>query len=188
MSEFPQKNDDARLTSEAAAQSDRKEVGERPQRHRSPKERRDGRRKGRSLQRQRALDVLFEADSRGVKDLLGLLEERKVISTNLVPIGEYGIKIVETYADNAGNVDSMIEAASPAWALDRMSTVDRNLLRIGATEIMFLGVAVGIVASEIASLARDISSDTSVGFTMGVLNRVGEIRATETAGLDDAQE
>ncbi|WP_394262408.1 transcription antitermination protein NusB [Trueperella sp.] len=141
-------------------------------------------RKGRSLQRQKALDVLFEADARAT-DLRELLEERKTISTNMVPIGEYGITIVDAYADAAGDVDSMIEAASPTWSLARMSTVDRNLLRIGATEIMFLGVDVPVVVSEIKSLARDLSSDSSVGFTMGVLNRVGEIRAAETAGLND---
>ncbi len=150
----------------------------------SPKRRPNPERKGRSLQRQKALDVLFEADARGF-DVGGLLEERKTVSTNIVPIGEYGITIVETYADAAGDVDSMIEAASPAWSLERMSAVDRNLLRIGATEIMFLGVDVPVVISEIRSLARDLSSDSAVGFTMGVLNRVGEIRAAETAGLND---
>ncbi|VEI12449.1 transcription antitermination protein NusB [Trueperella bialowiezensis] len=144
--------------------------------------RRNPDRKGRSLQRQKALDVLYEADLRE-RDVHALLEERKTISTNIVPIGDYGITIVQTYADNAPDVDSMIEAASPDWSLARMSTVDRNLLRLGATELMFLGIDVPIVVSEIKGLARDLSSDSSVGFTMGVLNRVGEIRDAETAGL-----
>ncbi|MDP9805442.1 N utilization substance protein B [Trueperella bonasi] len=145
-------------------------------------QRKNPKRKGRSLQRQKALDVLFEADARDT-DLSTLLEERKVVSTNKVPIGEYGSTIVSTYADSAADVDSMIEAASPDWSLERMSTVDRNLLRMGATEIMFLDVDVPVVVSEIKSLARELSSDASVGFTMGVLNRVGEIRQAETAGL-----
>lgn len=76
----------------------------------------------------------------------------------------------------------MIEAASPQWALARMSVVDRSLLRIGATELMFMDVPIAIVIKEITSLVRDFSTDKAVGFTMGVLNRIAEIRATETAG------
>lgn len=141
-------------------------------------------RKGRSLQRQMALDVLFESDLRGT-DLRALLEERRVVSTHMVPIGDYGVTIVSTYADNAADVDSMIEAASPKWSIERMSIVDRCLLRVGATELMFLGVDLPVVASEVKSLARDISTDRAVPFLMGMINRIGEIRAGETAGLND---
>lgn len=63
-----------------------------------------------------------------------------------------------------------------------MLIVDRSLLRVGATEIMFLGVDVPIVVSEIKSLARYFLRDNAVPFVMGVLNRIGEIRAEETAG------
>lgn len=149
----------------------------------SKKSRPNPKRTGRSLQRQMALDVLFEADVRGVDDLRALLEERKIVSTHMVPIGEYGARIVDTYADSASDVDSMIEAASPKWSISRMSIVDRSLLRVGATELMFLGVDVPVVVSEMKSLARDVSSDNAVPFVMGVLNRIGEIRAAETAGL-----
>ncbi|MFY9262952.1 MAG: transcription antitermination protein NusB [Actinomycetaceae bacterium] len=145
---------------------------------------RNPKRSGRSLQRQRALDVLFEADNRGipVEKLEELLEERTKVYTSQTPIGQYGQEIVRTYAHWADDVDSMLEAASTEWSVERMSTVDRNLLRIGATEIMYLDVAVGIIVKEIADLARDLSEDKSVRFTMGVLNRVGDIRKTETAG------
>ncbi|QJC21757.1 transcription antitermination factor NusB [Arcanobacterium buesumense] len=147
-------------------------------------ERRNNRRKGRSLQRQRALDVLYEADVRGTgEDLPQLLAERIQISPAQQPIQEYGQLIVSTYSEWADDVDSMIEAASPQWALSRMSVVDRSLLRIGATELMYLDVPVAIVVKEITSLVRDFSTDKAVGFTMGVLNRIAEIRSAETAGL-----
>ncbi|XCB30102.1 transcription antitermination protein NusB [Arcanobacterium hippocoleae] len=145
---------------------------------------RDSKRKGRSLQRQRALDVLFEADTKDILEsgLLDLLSQRRSISTAQQPIKEYGVKIVETYAKWADDVDSMIEAASPAWALNRMSAVDRNLLRIGATELMFLSVDVPVIVKEISGLARDFSTEKAISFTMGVLNRINEIRALETSG------
>ena len=151
-------------------------------------ERKNPQRKGRSRQRQRALDVLYEADLRGYfrNHKLGraqeLLEQRKAVSTAQVPIKEYGIEIVQAYIDNADDVDSMIDAASPDWALNRMSAVDRTILRIAATEMMYLNLDRPIAVKEAASLAREFSADKSVPFTMGVLNRVADIRDLETSG------
>lgn len=152
----------------------------------TPAKRPNPKRSGRSLQRQRALDILFEADSRDIRpeDILQLLQERMRISTAQEPIREYGQSIVTTYVEWADDVDSMIDAASPTWSLDRMSVVDRNLLRIGATEHMYLDVDIPVIVKEIAALARDFSTDRAVRFTMGVLNRIGEIRKQETAGLE----
>lgn len=76
----------------------------------------------------------------------------------------------------------MIDAASPNWALSRMTTVDRNLLRIGAAELMFLDGEIAVVATEIANLTRDFSTDAAVPFNMGVLNKIADIYAGETAG------
>lgn len=144
------------------------------------------RRKGRSLQRQRALDVLYEADLRQlpIAQLPQLLQERTAVSTAQTPIKEYGQQIVTFFCDHADDVDSMIEAASKDWAVQRMNLVDRNILRIGATELMFLDVPVAVLANEVASLAREFSNDNAVGFTMGIMNRIAEIRDTETAGLN----
>lgn len=150
----------------------------------------DHKRKGRSLQRQRALDILFEADVKGLlsSGLLDLLNQRRGVSTAQQPIQEYGVHIVETYAKWCDDVDSMIEAASPSWALNRMSVVDRNLLRIGATELMYLEIDLPVVVKEISSLARDFSTDKAVSFTMGVLNRINEIRQLETSGTESLDE
>ena len=146
--------------------------------HKNPK------RKGRSLQRQRALDVLYEADVRGIAPagISDLLQERESVSTAQQPIQSYGISIVSTFVENAEDVDAFIDAASPSWSISRMSTVDRNILRIGVTELLYLDVDVAIAAKEVASLAREFSADKSVGFTMGVLNRVSDIHNLETSG------
>lgn len=148
------------------------------------KKRRNKKRKGRSLQRQRALDVLFEADIKGIpaNSITDLLAQRTQLSTAQVPIGEYGQAIVNAYGEWADNIDSMIDAASPNWALARMTTVDRNLLRIGAAELMFLDGEIAVVATEIANLTRDFSTDAAVPFNMGVLNKIADIYAGETAG------
>lgn len=136
----------------------------------------------RSTQRHRALDVVFEADEKNLlaySDLMTLLKERQKVSTAQVPIGEFGSKIVELFAENADDIDTMLEAASEDWALNRMNVVDRTVLRLGAAEFMYLDTPRALLISEWANLAREFSTERSVGFVMGVLNRVADIKQSE---------
>lgn len=137
----------------------------------------------RTTQRRRALDVVFEADEKEILDednLLALLEERQVVSTAQVPIGEFGSAMVRAYAGDMINVDTLIEAASEDWALDRMNTVDRSILRLGTAELTVLHTERAAVVTQWAEIARELSTDRSVGFVMGILNKVADIRERET--------
>lgn len=136
----------------------------------------------RYAQRHRALDVLFEADEKGAmssEEILDLLKQRQVLSTAQVPIGEFGAQIVTAYAENIIDVDTIIEAASRDWALSRMNVVDRTIVRLAAAEFMFLGTGRALVISQWADLAREFSTDRSVGFVMGLLNRIFDIKQRE---------
>ena len=79
---------------------------------------RDRKRRGftsRTKQRNRALDVIFEADEKSLLDedsLRDLLAQRQLVSTAQVPIGEFGSRIVEAYAGNIDDVDTIVEASS----------------------------------------------------------------------------
>jgi len=145
----------------------------------------------RTKQRNRALDVVFEADERGLLgqgDLLALLGERRVVSTSQSPIRDFGASIVEAYAENADDIDTIVEAASEDWAMSRMNAVDRSILRAAAAELVYVGTDRFHVIPEWASLAREYSTERSVGFVMGVLNRVADIRARELAGGNELSE
>ena len=134
---------------------------------------RDRKRRGftsRTKQRNRALDVIFEADEKSLLDedsLRDLLAQRQLVSTAQVPIGEFGSRIVE--------------ASSEDWAMSRMNAVDRSILRAGTAELLYIGTERGQLIPEWASLAREFSTDRSVGFVMGILNRVADIRERETS-------
>ena len=137
----------------------------------------------RTTQRRRALDVVFEADEKEILDednLLALLDERQVVSTAQVPIGEFGSAMVRASAGDMINVDTLIEAASEDWALDRMNTVDRSILRLGTAELTVLHTERAAVVTQWAEIARELSTDRSVGFVMGILNKVADIRERET--------
>ena len=65
--------------------------------------------------------------------------------------------------------------------MSRMNAVDRSILRAGTAELLYIGTERGQLIPEWASLAREFSTDRSVGFVMGILNRVADIRERETS-------
>jgi N utilization substance protein B len=65
------------------------------------------------------------------------------------------------------------------WTLDRMPAVDRNILRIGAYELLFDEQVPDVVAvSEAVSMARDLSTDESPAFVNGLLARLLQLKPT----------
>jgi N utilization substance protein B len=75
--------------------------------------------------------------------------------------------------------DRRIEASMPNWRLDRLAAIDRNILRIGAIEMMAMSdVPHRVAIHEAIRLAERYGSDDSPGFVNGVLDAVArEIQA-----------
>jgi N utilization substance protein B len=87
----------------------------------------------------------------------------------------YADTIVHGVADNLDGIDKKIAAASQNWRLERMSRVDRNLLRLGTWELMFRSdVPRAVILDEAVELAKSFGTDESSGFVNGVLDRIAE--------------
>jgi transcription antitermination protein NusB len=124
----------------------------------------------RTKARKRALDVLFECDLRS-SDALETLARHTVLATPPVPA--YTVTLVEGVVAHRERIDELIETYAVGWTLDRMPVVDRNLLRIGAFELLWAEeVPDGVVLSEAVNLARDLSTDDSPAFVNGVLAKL----------------
>lgn len=124
----------------------------------------------RTKARKRALDVLFECDLRS-SDALETLARH--ISTATPPVPAYTVTLVEGVVAHRSRIDELIETYAVGWTLDRMPVVDRNLLRIGAFELLWAEeVPDGVVLSEAVNLARDLSTDDSPTFVNGVLAKL----------------
>lgn len=134
----------------------------------------------RSKARKRALDVLFEADQRGV-NVASVLEERLKDPGRETPLPEYAQQILRGVIEQWVDVNARIAAAAQEWTLDRMPAVDRAVLRIGAWEIVHNpDVAPAVAIDEAVELATSLSTDESPKFVNGVLGRVArEAGATE---------
>jgi N utilization substance protein B len=124
----------------------------------------------RSKARKRALDILFEAELRGLPTL-ALLAERQ--SLGETPVPEYAAVLVRGVASHSDRIDALISWNLVDWTLERMPAVDRNTLRIGVYELLWADdVPDGVAISEAVALAQDLSTDNSPAFVNGVLARI----------------
>jgi N utilization substance protein B len=82
-------------------------------------------------------------------------------------------ELVAAAAERAQRVDELIAGASKNWRIDRMSRVDRNILRLGACELVaFRDVPVKVVINEAVELAKRFGTAESSAFVNGVLDRI----------------
>jgi N utilization substance protein B len=120
----------------------------------------------RSDARERALNVLFEADVRACPPA-------EVVARIRVPLDDLTTMLVEGVADRAAEIDSILTAHSHAWTIERMATTDRNVLRIGTFELLArLDVPKAVVIDEAVDLAKRYGTDESGRFVNGVLSAV----------------
>jgi transcription antitermination protein NusB len=132
----------------------------------------------RSKARKRALDILFEAEIRG-EPVLELLALR--VSEASPPVSPYAAELVRGVSEHKEQIDQLLAAHAQGWTLDRMPAVDRNILRIGAYELLWKDdVPDGVAISEAVQLAGDLSTDESSGFVNGLLARLLELKPTLT--------
>jgi len=126
------------------------------------------RRKARGL----ALQALYEVDSTGhevegvVTHLLadgGLSEEN----------GAFVRELVSGVIQHKEKIDLNIQNFAPAWPIEQIPVVDRNILRLAIFEILFDNkVPVKVAINEAVELAKTFGSDNSSRFVNGVLGSV----------------
>jgi N utilization substance protein B len=125
--------------------------------------------------RKRALDVLYEADLRG-------LDPREVLPNYLQRLTEplpahldYTKALATGVGEHKERIDELIASYAEGWTLERMPVVDRNLARIAVYELLWVDdVDAPVAITEAVELARQLSTDDSPRFLNGVLGRIAE--------------
>jgi transcription antitermination protein NusB len=133
----------------------------------------------RSKARKRALDILYECEVRRLPlgDTLG---ER--VDAGEPPVNEYTILLVHGVSEHQARIDEVVSTYAKGWSLERMPTVDRNALRIGVFEVLYVDdVPDAVAVSEAMNLVRDLSTDESPAFVNGVLGNVVRDKSALTA-------
>jgi N utilization substance protein B len=129
------------------------------------------RRKARTI----ALKTLYEVDSaaRVAESVL----ERYFTEENLADENKAFIReLVSGVVENKTAIDENIRKFAPAWPVDQLALVDRNILRLAIFEILFDNeVPVKVAVSEAVELAKTFGSKNSSRFINGVLGAVSAI-------------
>ena len=124
----------------------------------------------RSKARKRALDVLFAADLRGESAVEAL---ESAIAEGDGPTNEYTATLVRGVVAEQERIDALLAEHAQGWTLDRMPGVDRNVLRLGVYEMLYVDdVPDAVAVAEAVALAQDLSTDESPAFVNGVLGAV----------------
>jgi N utilization substance protein B len=132
----------------------------------------------RSKARKRALDVLYEADIRGLtpSEVLAATAERRT-DEGQSSLNEYVTSLVEGVAEHQAYIDELLGSYSLGWTLDRMPAVDRAILRLGTYELLWRDdVPDAVAISEAVHLAQELSTEESASFVNGLLGRLLELK------------
>lgn len=126
--------------------------------------------------RRRAVEILFEAEQRR-EDAREVMERRRRHSDSLV--SPYAEELVLGVTMRRGEIDEYLETYSQGWALERMPAVDRNVLRVGAWELLFNDdVPDAVAVAEAVHLAAELAGDESPRFVNGLLGRLQDVKPT----------
>lgn len=89
-----------------------------------------------------------------------------------------GALLTDGVWEHRADIDAVIGRISRTWRVERMPTVDRNLIRVGVFELLYTDEPVGIIVSQAVELAKHYSTAKSGAFVNGVLGRlVDELKA-----------
>jgi N utilization substance protein B len=132
----------------------------------------------RTKARKRAVDILFEAEQRGV-DPQVLLADRVIEPHTEAAVPQYTVDLVEGVVEQRERIDELLATYSHGWTVERMPAVDRALLRVGTWELLYNDeVPDAVAVDEAVDLAGQLSTDESPSFVNGLLGRLMEIKPT----------
>lgn len=88
---------------------------------------------------------------------------------------DFADSLVRKVASDREAIDEVISSASRHWRIERMSRVDRNVLRLGVAELQLeVETPRAVIIDEAVELAKRFGSEGSSVFVNGVLDRIAE--------------
>jgi N utilization substance protein B len=127
---------------------------------------------GRRASRELALRALFQVDvgSATPEDALEAVCDAERYQQDTI---EFGRDLLTGANGHAEHIDRVIERNARGWSLDRMASVDRNILRLALYELLYRpDIPPSVVVDEAVELAKKYSTAESGRFVNGVLGNV----------------
>ena len=126
----------------------------------------------RSKGRELALKFLFGTDLRGRSDM-EVLDDFVVHQDARGPSVDFARALIAGILETWEPLNGVIETMAKNWALRRMATTDRNILRLGCYELLCKPeTPAGVVINEAVELAKKYGTSNSGAFVNGILDRI----------------
>lgn len=134
----------------------------------------------RHISRQIALQTMYELDVRGELSI-NRIDLKDVIDRNIEELSPdhkdktYLYDLLDMILTRVVTVNDIIVKAAPEWPIDKISYIDRNILRIGLTELLFADreqVPPKVAIDQAIELSKAFGSETSSKFINGVLGSI----------------
>jgi transcription antitermination protein NusB len=140
----------------------------------------------RSRGREVALQVLYQVEQNPVipaNEIRRFIERRLLEDRKLC---EFTEGLIDGVKEHQARIDAMISQVAENWRLDRMAAIDRNILRLGAYEMLFRPeVPAKVAINEALELAKRYSTAQSSRFVNGILDRVLQYQIQEANAEPD---
>ena len=126
----------------------------------------------RRLSRELVLKFLyqFELNEGDLDEQIKLFLER---NSSHEDVANFMKELVVSLIDKMEEIDEIIQKFSDHWILDRMTVIDRNILRMGACELLFnFSTPPKVVINEAIDIAKKYGNEDSPEFINGILDKV----------------
>jgi N utilization substance protein B len=130
----------------------------------------------RSRAREVALQVLYQDDLNpgGDRSAANAFLAARLQGEELVAFAR---SLVDGVRRNRSELDSLLTKIADNWTLERMAATDRNVLRLGAYEILYADTPGRVAINEAVELAKRFGAKHSAQFVNGILDRFIEKHA-----------
>lgn len=133
----------------------------------------------RRIARERALQALYQIESAPALSPREALDSAWAASSDEGPKDEqaqvFALSLVEGVQKELVELDALIEENSHNWRVDRMSRIDRNVLRLGVYELKFVSdIPRKVTLNEAVELGKRFGTEESSAFVNGLLDRVAQ--------------
>ena len=122
--------------------------------------------------RELALKFLYQFELNGgdLDEQIKLFLER---NSSQEDVANFMKELVVSLIDKMEEIDEIIQKFSDHWILDRMTVIDRNILRMGACELLFnFSTPPKVVINEAIDIAKKYGNEDSPEFINGILDKV----------------
>ena len=124
--------------------------------------------------REMALQALYQSELTGdrILEMFSLLCENFEVNKKSIP---YARSLIRGVSDHWDEINGLIERYASNWRIDRMSLVDRNILRLAIYEMFWQDdVPSSVVINEAIEVAKRFSTDDAGSFINGILDAINK--------------